>query len=383
MAGTTLEKLLERIRDGEASTSQIAEARELARHDGRLPEDLRDEVLDPDAGSADLEAEAVGLLALLGNDDFGALLKEALYDELDIADDVMAAISASGPPVAEAVRDEAGEIEITAQTLEDLGDLGIPVREAVLAEAGRIDIANAVLCELGAESMNVAGAVSAEAGQIDISAQVFGEIDGESFAIREAVLAEAGRIDIASAVFAELGGELASLADAVRSEAGDIDISAQVFGEIGGESFAIREAVLAEAGEAPDVWNGVIDEIGARETIVPEAPVIAFPDATVSPAASGAYPAPANNNRRWGYAFGALLMAAIALIVVGLTQVVPSDTSDEVPEIAVIVPDTELVFASAADVIVENLETGDDVMVMQMMGDDGAMILWVDEGEVL
>jgi len=421
MAGTTLEKLLEHIRDGEATAEQIAEARELAAHDARLPEEIRSEVL---IDADELVAVAVGLLAVLGSDDFGDLLKEALFDELDIADDVMAAISAVTPPVADAVRDEAGDIGIdrglgsasvlfTAETLEELGDLGLPIRDAVLAEAGHVDIAAAVMSKLDIDSTGLADAIRAEAGDIDITAETLAALGDLGLSVREAVVAEAGAIDIASSVFATIGGESLDFAAAVRTEAGTIDIAARVVTDIGGSVSDIREAVLAEAGEAPNVWMGVIEIIGARQTIVPEAPVIAFPgEFTVSPAASGAHelppPVPANNNSRWAYGIGALLMAAIALIIVGLTQVIPSSTigdnasiatndGDRAPNLEHVIPDrdggswtpeavlvpTDMVFASAADVVVENLESGDDVVVMQMMGDDGAMILWVDEGEVL
>jgi len=325
MAGTTLEMLLERIRDGVATVDEIDGARELARHDGRLPEEIRGEIL-----GEDIEADAVALLAILAGDDFGEVLREALVDELDVADDVMAAIAASGPPLADAVRDEAGEIEVTSDTLAALGDLGLPIREAVVAEAGRIEVAHAVMTALRQDSL----------------------------AISAAVQAEAGRVDIADQVCMALGISTPS----------------------------VREAILDEAGAVPDIWTAVFDDISARETLVPEVPVVAFPPgATVAPVvANDGMPSAANNNRRWArYGFGALVMAAAALLVLGLSPgqstitTIPTVNPDELVEVA------QLVFASAGDVVVENLEYGDDVMVMQMMGDDGAMILWVDEGEVL
>ena len=367
MAGNTLEKLLEQIRDGEASAKQIAEARGLAVHDGRLPEDIRGEVLIDDD---DLQAEAVGLLAVLGNDDFGDLLREALSEELDVADDVMSAIANEAAPVAAAVREEAGDIEITAQTLEELGDLGVPIREAVFAEAGHVDIVAATMQALGDLGLS----------------------------LNEAVAAEAGTVDLSGSVMTGLGFESLDIGASIRAEAGDIDIAVAVLTQVGGADSGLREAVMAEAGEVPDMWAGVLENIeeveylqGARETLVPEAPVIMFGgDETVSPTGTAAVapapsayqvPAPANNNSRWAYGVGALLMAAIALLVVG-PNLMPGAIGTETP-IQILVADNDLVFALASDVIVENLESGDDVMVMQMMGDDGAMILWVDEGEVL
>ena len=149
---------------------------------------------------------------------------------------------------------------------------------------------------------------------------------------------------------------------------------------------AIREAVRAEAGETPQIWAAVEDDIRARETLVPEHPVGSFPSAvTPSPVApSASLPRAANNNRRWmTAAFGALAIAAAVLLVFGLSSDESTIAGLPTPEPVVLVESAELVFASASDVVVENLEYGDDVMVMQMMGDDGAMILWVDEGEVL
>ena len=324
MAGTTLEHLLERIRDGVATEEDIGRARELVEHDARLPGDIRGELL-----KDDLQADAVGLLAILGKDDVGDLLRDALADELDVVDDVMAAIASSAPPVADAVRDEAGQVEVTAETLEALGDLGIPVREAVYGEAGQVDIAAEVLRALGAREM--------------------------------------------------------PWSKAVHSECGDVDVVASVCSDLAIETVDIRAAVLDEAGDSPQIWQAVLDDIQARETLVPEAPVVAFPpDSTVSPAAIHAVPAAANNNRRWGrYGFGALVMAAVALVVFGLSPGTSTITGTPVTDSPRLIEASELVFASASDVVVENLEYGDDVMVMQMMGDDGAVILWVDEGEVL
>jgi hypothetical protein len=324
MAGSTLEHLLERIRDGIATEEDVERARGLVEHDARLPEDIRSALL-----RDDLQADAVGLLAILGGDDFGDLLRGALAEELDVVDDVMAAIATSAPPVADAVRDEAGEVEVTVETLEALGDLGIPVRDAVYGEGGSVDIAAVILEGLGAAGLPWSAAV--------------------------------------------------------HSECGEVEVTESVCSDLGIETVDIRAAVLDEAGDTPQIWQSVLDDISARETLVPEAPVVDFPpDLTVSPAAIQAVPAAANNNRRWGrYGFGALVMAAVALVVVGLSPGTSTVTGTPGLDAPMLIESTDLVFASASDVVVENLEYGDDVMVMQMMGDDGAVILWVDEGEVL
>ena len=38
-----------------------------------------------------------------------------------------------------------------------------------------------------------------------------------------------------------------------------------------------------------------------------------------------------------------------------------------------------MLFAHAGEVVVEDLSYGDDVQVLQTEGDEGAVILWVDE----
>ena len=46
-------------------------------------------------------------------------------------------------------------------------------------------------------------------------------------------------------------------------------------------------------------------------------------------------------------------------------------------------PAAELMFASSSEVQIVDLTFGDDVVVFQDEGDDGALILWVDDEEVL
>ena len=54
----------------------------------------------------------------------------------------------------------------------------------------------------------------------------------------------------------------------------------------------------------------------------------------------------------------------------GMEHAAPVPVSPEVPE---------LVFASASDVVVEDLSFGDGVQVFQTEGDDGALVLWIEE----
>ena len=314
MAGK-LESLLIRIRDGLVDDAEVAQARALAMHDGRIPEEIREEVLTiPD----DVAADTAALLALLGNNDgFGDLLRSAVNHEANVADDVMAALGAFDVPVAQAVREEAGDIEISVAALQILEADVLPVAEAVRAEAGAVDITLAVMAQIGVSDwLPVGAAIREEAGQVDISAAVMSILGVQGVGLGEAIHAEAGTIDIADAVMVDLRGPMAM--------------------------------------PAP--------------TAVPELPAAA---------------------NRSGWSMGALLMAAMALLVVGVGGVMNGlpGSSTEVGSFMVdggddVLQPSDMVFASAADVVVEDLSYGSDVVVFQTEGDAGAMILWVDE-EVL
>ena len=76
---STLELLLSQLRDGAADASVLARARALMAGDERLPEDVREvALLDP----AEAAEDAVALLALLGVDDLGAQLRDAIWSEV-------------------------------------------------------------------------------------------------------------------------------------------------------------------------------------------------------------------------------------------------------------------------------------------------------------
>jgi len=123
---TDLIALLRRIRDGRADVAEVERARELARADARLPEDLRRIALVDDD---DLEGDAAGLLAVLGADDLGGMLTGAIVAE------------AGRPPPMDDVIDEAA---LDAQHWTLRPDLVAAVRR----EAGEIDVVDAVMAEL-------------------------------------------------------------------------------------------------------------------------------------------------------------------------------------------------------------------------------------------
>lgn len=305
MAGT-LETLLERVRDGVASVDEVAQARSLVAHDARLPEELREVALRDDD---DLEADAVGLLAVLGADPlFGDVLREALDDE-----------AASGD------FDEVPDgWEVVATAL----------REGLVAMADGVDVADAVMHRIPAPSW------------------AWGP------ALADAVRAEAGEVDVADAVMASLGAEaFAPVADAVHAEAGEVDVADAVMASLGAEAFApVADAVRAEAGEV-DVADAVLAELAPAAAAMP-------------PAVQTAPAVPAQANGRW--AMRAFLAAAVALLAVGVSQGLMGGETNA-PGGA------EIVFAAAGDVVVEDLDYADDVVVMQAEGDEGAVILWMED----
>lgn len=327
----TLDNLLVRLKDGIATLAELERARALVRSDERVPDDLRDVVF---VEASEIEVDATALLAVLGHDDLGAMLVDAVMDE----------IAAAPSFVGEEIADE-GWDEIAAalrEGLEEEASLGVDVAEAVMrrlpaadfaraalvapaitAEAGEVDLSDAVLAGLGLTTIPVAEAVRAEAGPVDLAGAVAEEIGLQGFALAEAVWSEAGSVDVADAVASALSFERSSVADAVRAEAGKVDVVADVMSAIG-------------------VWR-----------------------ATAAPVESVAAPANQVRGGRFGLAGFALAAVALLSVVVGRLAVPVTGGSD-------------LVFASAGEVQIDNLQVGTDVQVMQFEGDGGAVILWLE-----
>jgi hypothetical protein len=249
----TLPGLLERLRSGSASASDLARARALVEGDSRLPDDVRRDAL---AADADTVADATALLGL-----FGAPL---------------------------------------------LTGTGVSFADLVEGESADIDVAGAVASELGLPQ----------------------------FAVAEAIAAEAGEVDVTAGVFAALGLDRVAVAQAVRTEAGEIDIAGRVFAELG---------------------------LSRRTPVVePAAPM----------------PLPVNDVRGFGWfskraSWGAVALAAAALFALVVGRPAGPDTR----------PSEHLVFAQSSDTVIEDLSYAEGVQVAQLEGSEGAVILWVDDGE--
>ena len=397
----TLEKLLERIRDGVAAPDEIAHARALVRGDARLPDELRSVGL---TDEDDLAGDAVGLLAVLGAAPlFGDGLRDVLADagsamvpdeaddgwehiaevlrdglveaarDIEVADAVMMRLPpawAYGPATAQAVEQEAGSIDVADAAMTELGaadSLEMLVAEAVRAEAGRVDVVADVLVELGLGTANVlplAEAVAAEAGDVDVVGSVLAELalgSANVLPVAEAVDAEAGSVDVVPLVLSSVGEQALPVAEAIAAEAGSVDLVDEVFAALElSASVAVAEAVRAEAGDV-DVAGAVMD------AVAPAAPAAA---PSMPAAVQSAPPVPQPVNR--SVVLGAVLMAAVALLTfAGLSQWAPG--GGEAPQ-----AQAEIVFAAAGDVVVEDLDYADDVVVMQAEGDEGAVILWME-----
>lgn len=330
-----LETLIQRIQEGTASPAELDQARAL------------------------LDAQDWGVGVAMVRD---AVHREAQSDTVDVTGGVFEALGLERAPIGDAVRSEAGTVDVSGSVLMALATEGLlqasepEVAAALFDEAGVFDEPGAILASLGLD---------------------------EGLPLGEAVRSEAGEVDLADGIFAQLGVELAPVAQAVRSEAGAVDVSDAVLAAIGAELAPVGEAVRSEAGNI-DIADAVMASLATPEAM--PTPVVAAP---VRPAA-------ANNSRSW---VGAALMAAVALVVLGVggmgslvggglllgSQL--GGSTDPGVEIAstggqLLAPAHDLVFASAAEVVVEDLSFGDDVVVFQDEGDDGALILWVDE-EVL
>lgn len=154
---TDLLSLLRRIRDGHATVDEVARARALIRDDVRLDDELRSIALTDD----DLSGDAAGLLAVLGADDLGSLLADAIVHEAGtiaaeaIDQTVLATLDwRLGPDLAAAVIREAGPVDVVDGVLDELGLTDAFARgrlgRALIAEAGPIDVADAVMAEIAA-----------------------------------------------------------------------------------------------------------------------------------------------------------------------------------------------------------------------------------------
>lgn len=323
----TLVDTLQRIRSGDVRPGDLEAARALVALEPRVPDEVRAGLFE---SAHELPADAAGVLALLGLDDLGAVLAAGIRAEAEAVFDV-AEVSGEGWQADDGWQQ-------VADTLVD------GLREA----AAHVDLADAVVRRLPVAAFAhgglVGAAVSREAGEVEVADHVARDLSlggAVGAELAGAVAALGGQVDVAGAVMSELAGAglgevEVPVADAVRSGAGPVDVV---------------PAVLAALG----LWRA-------------EAPVVN--PASSSPAASSPVLAPAaNTSRSWGFAGFALAAAVLVSVVVGRLAV-PVEGSVPVPGPA---------FAHAGEVVIEDLQYGSDVQVIQTEGDDGAVILWIDE----
>jgi hypothetical protein len=443
MAQHNLESLLFRIRDGQASAEEVDRARALVASDVRLPDELR-EVVD---FTDDPEGDAVGLLAVLGADSlFGDLLREGLADELAAPEPVITAEDVDGPwalhdAFVAAVAEEAGSVEVVAEVFAASGlpldDL--PIAAAIRSLAGEVEVADGVLARLGlpAFELPLAAAVEGEAGRVDLLARIEAELTDLGLPLAEAIAYEAGTIDVADAVITAVGGEARlPVAEAVRAEAGNVSVWPAIEASVSGAwvsamldrelapaghraaiqrlhddgaaredmtAFAsigseLRTAVAAEAGDCPYVWAAIAEQIGVEPEAVEgwdgvslaaavreEAGTVDVAAAVMKridtrmPSSLGErddLPVPANS----GFGLSAMLMlAAVVVMILGVPQIVGTLDNGSSPTMV----ESSTQFASASEIVVEELDYSENSNVYQATGDQGALILWVDEGKTL
>lgn len=361
-----LETLLFRIRDGKATSEELRTARTLVEGDVRLPNDLREVVdfVDDPAG------DAVGLLAVLGADSlFGEILREGVASELAAGREpaleasnreeiVLEDVWPLGELLVAAVHHEAGEVELVSPVFAELKLVLpiLPLAEAILEEAGTIDLVEALepMLDQGWISAMVDGELSATERQQAVQ--------------RLRAHPEAGATMTA---FATLGSDLRA---AVAEEAGEPPFVWQGVA-----------AALGIDGEAVEGWDGALfaaavrDEAGAVNVVDgvlgritrPLPSMISEPIAIPEPA----------NDRRWSGLLMVLAAAVVLLIAVPKGSV-SSFEWNRGPTAQPTVDVTTARFASAGEIVVEHLDYGDHSNVYEVMGDEGALILWVDEGNL-
>jgi hypothetical protein len=258
---------------------------------------------------------------------------------------------------------------------ESLRDDPVATATALLSVLGHddgfgIDLAAAVAFELSGNSngllsagpMSKAGNRGPEADTLEITNMMVLELEADGLPISDAIIAESGHCDVVEQVMENLGlVEQLPLASAIAALAGTVDVSKSVMAELGEQSLPISEAIHAEAGSV-----NVVDEVMAtvrRDALVPTMRV--------------SDPQPAND--RWMH-WSALAIAAVTLLsVITLPMLGGSE------EVAVQEP--RLQFASAAEIVVDDLSYDEEafVQVIHDTDDDGeqALIIWVDDEAVL
>lgn len=162
----------------------------------------------------------------------------------------------------------------------------------------------------------------------------------------------------------------APLATAIRAAAGPAPVLwAAIAPAIGAtDELPIAAAVRAAAGEMSSVWPAVSAAI--RPVAVPG------PEKAI-PSSLGVAPRlPRAANSTWSLR-GLALVAAAAMVSVAVWRW-PDPTSAIAPQEIVA---SSMVFANTEDTQVVDLSYGEEVTVVQVEGDQGALILWVEDTE--
>ena len=257
-------------------------------------------------------------------------------------------------------------VDAVLESLELESGVSAMLAASLHAEAGDIDVVQAILATLGESGARtpLAAALVSEAGRVELTQAIFEELGLtiHSTALKSAVADEAGEVSLAEPVLERLGhsdaARTSDLGMAIRAAAGDIgDVWSRIAAEIepSAGTLPVREAVVQEAGEI-DIVRPVMHTV-QRDSL----------------GIVGELPAPANQPR-WGFA-ALLAVAAAALLMIGVRA--------SVGELPLDIAPTPLQFAAAGEVVVHELEYSENVQVFQVEGDEGAMILWVDEEAML
>ncbi len=320
MSLAELVPLLRSLRDRVADPDALARARALVANEAALPAELRDGVFDDDAAAA-----AAGLLAVLGCDEtLGGALTDAIAREggVELAPSVLAAVGLHDEalPIADAVRDAAGEVDLVA-------------------------------------------AVSAFTEGAWISAFLDHELDPSAHRLAAHTLMRAGGSAEMTAL-ADLGQVLR---EAAHDEAGEVDLWSGIAGGIG----------LAEPEEVPG-WDGAL----LAEAVQHEAGEIDVADTVMErilrhALALGPSAAPPPANTSMGWWLPALAGMAAALLVGVLYGRLPGAPS------AVEGTSWDVQFASSEEIAIDDLSYGVETMVQvfQGDGDNAPLIIWIDDQE--
>lgn len=380
MIDPRLVELLFRIRDGVADADELARAVALLRVADGLPDELRGVLDDPDP--TERASSADGLLFVVG--EVEGVLAEALRAEVTApAPRARFGVGRAwkrrfterrGDPIwrghrlGDAVRrasglDRRGEPawDLTPAVLALVAPVSVGVVDelvhealvaAVHAEAGPLEdrlLVDRVMMQIGAPlEVRIDRAIAEEAGRIDVADAVMTAVGAPGLPLAAAIAAEGGRVDVVDAVLGAIGAPALPVADAVRDAAGEVELVDDVMRALG--QSRVAAAVRFEAGPAPSV----VDEVMARVRRT-----------SLAPQASG-----------WRAANGGPWFAAVAAIAATVLAVIgfrPIDTP--APPV--------LQFADASEIVVDDLQYGDNATVQVLQAPDDALIIWVDEGTTL